>query len=167
MAWQGLNPILDVGGRPCDPPHYQYHVTKISQRTSVDRNKLTKADYNRIVGTSSSPVGTHSGHYLTYHDRDGRVYVSWRGKENDQTIWWSLFDISVWTQQTAIPNAGTYNKPAIASFGGDLYLAWKGIDQDQRIWWIRHNTMPGQQILSDLPKVTNMSPALAPWYPPH
>jgi len=50
----------------------------------------------------------------------------------------------------------------------NLYLAWKGINRDQIIFWIKPKTMPGQQILSNLPYGTNMSPALAqesPW--PH
>lgn len=86
-------------------------------------------------------VGTSNGPALAAFAAPGastqRLYMAWRGADDDQTIYWSRLNEATqkWEEQRAVPGAGTSNNPALAVFNGALYLVWNGGAFDSNIYW--------------------------------
>ena len=97
-------------------------------------------------------VGTSVGPSLSVYN--GRLYMAWKGIDNDQRIWFSSFGPSnfngtAWAPQQQVQGVGTSVGPSLSVYNGRLYMAWKGIDNDQRIWFSSFNGTswaPQQQV---------------------
>jgi hypothetical protein len=75
----------------------------------------------------------------------GKVYAAWKGKNNDQSLWYAIYDGSTWsgqvsgTNQTQIPGVGSSVGPSLASVGNTLYAVWKGEGSDETLWYAQYD----------------------------
>jgi hypothetical protein len=114
-------------------------------------------------GTSNTPV------MATLHNR---VYMFWKGIDNDNTAYWSVLDMSdpvanpnpIWSAQKqivydTIETSGAVSHPIGSTVGpiaatraaDNILLAWKGAEGDSQIWLSLFDgtTFTGQLALSD------------------
>jgi hypothetical protein len=89
------------------------------------------------------------------------LYMAWKGKDEDEGIWWSSYEGKGWSEQQIVPGVATSVGPALAILNGRLYMAWKGATGDESLWLSRldgETWEPQQQI----PNVgSSVGPALA------
>jgi hypothetical protein len=95
------------------------------------------------------------------------LHMVWRGRDDDQTLWWSQFN-NGWTPQQQIVAFSSTHGPALAhcndpspSPAQTLMLVWKGRSDDQVLYWSRlvNNQWEGQR---DVPGASSSAaPALA------
>ncbi len=81
------------------------------------------------VGTSDRPALTMFA---------GRMWMAWKGIEDDSGLYFSTFDGSAWAPQERIEGRGSSHGPTLAVFGNRFYMFWKGIGDDSRVFsaWI-------------------------------
>lgn len=107
-----------------------------------------------ITGSSAEPS------IAVWNDNSGtRLVLAWKGKDADETLWFSTFDGSTWSPQTRIPNAASSDGPALALFRGEIYAAWKGPGEDARIWFSRYD---GSQWANPAPFPSSFASIRAP-----
>lgn len=115
-----------------------------------------------------------SSQQLTSHDRGtstapalasykNKLYMAWKGKDDDPRIFFSVFDGSRWSpQQFTSGDRGTSTAPALAAYKNKLYMVWKGKDDDPRLFFsvFDGNRWSPQQLTSH-DRGTSAAPALA------
>jgi hypothetical protein len=69
--------------------------------------------------------------------RGNSIILTWKGVEDDSTIYFSLFANNEFSGQASVPNVGTSVGPSVVQADGRTYMAWKGIDGDSGIYWTR------------------------------
>jgi hypothetical protein len=69
--------------------------------------------------------------------RGNSIILTWKGVEDDSTIWFSLFANNEFSGQAWVPNVGTSVGPSVVQANGRTYMAWKGIAGDSKIYWSR------------------------------
>ena len=67
---------------------------------------------------------------------DGRLVMAWKSSD-DERIYWSKFDGTNWSPQSAIPGRTTSHAPALAALGNQLLMFWKGSGNDTRIFYAK------------------------------
>jgi hypothetical protein len=60
--------------------------------------------------------------------------MAWKSSHDEQ-IYWSTFDGTNWSPQSAIAGRATSHAPALAAFGDRLFMFWKGSGNDTRIFY--------------------------------
>jgi hypothetical protein len=78
------------------------------------------------AGTSHRPALTGVGNML---------YLTWKGMDDDEGLYWSTFDGHRWAPQRKVPGVGTSVGPALKYHSRREYMAWKGVDDDEGIYW--------------------------------
>jgi len=63
-----------------------------------------------------------------------KLVAAWKGPYDEENLWYSTFDGTVWTPQQPIPNAKSSDAPSLTTLNGKIYAAWKGPDEDEKIW---------------------------------
>ena len=76
---------------------------------------------NSSVGPALAAVGDH-------------VYAAWKGEQDDERLFYSVFDGANWTAQQTIPGNSSVG-PALAHFRGHPFAIWKGEFFDQRLYF--------------------------------
>ncbi|MDO8948069.1 MAG: C25 family cysteine peptidase [Desulfocapsaceae bacterium] len=125
----------------------------------------------RIGGTTK---GLWSQQQLTRGDRgtshgpavaswQKKLFMTWKGKLNDEHIFQSTFADNVWSpQQLTSGDRGTSDGPALAVFKDKLHMVWKGKFDDVRIF---HSVFDGaawtSQVLTSGDRGTSAAPTLA------
>ena len=87
---------------------------------------------NNASGLIFASIGTSRGPSATQHGN--RIMLAWKGAQEDQAIYFSLFDGNEFTGQIAISGVGTSEGPAVCRLGGTTYMAWKGVEDDSVIY---------------------------------
>jgi hypothetical protein len=119
MAWKGQD----------DSAIYWSTLSAWPDDNNVPQTRWDKPARVPGVGTSHSPA-------LAWHE--GQVWMAWKGMNEDESIYWSVFTNGEWEAQRALGFAATSSHPALASYNGHLYLVWKGAGDDNHIWWSRY-----------------------------
>jgi hypothetical protein len=70
---------------------------------------------------------------------NGVVYVAWKGRNTQDSIWYSSGGPGDWSSQTEIGFAKTTQAPALATDGSNVYLAWRGesLNTTDNVFWLR------------------------------
>jgi hypothetical protein len=119
---------------------------------------------NAIVQPSAATQCPAPGSSCAY--APASLFMSWKGVEGDEGIWFSTDFGSGWAPQAKIQNVGTSFRPALAAYNffdsftrnSLIHMAWKGIDNDQGIYFIKFDGNPQQLV----PGVgTSVGPSLA------
>ena len=129
------------GGTSCVPfAGYAYMVYNGVKGEGIWYSKFDGASFPNpeevkgIVGSPSPPAVS----VLPAKDGKGETLVlTWRGKDGDESLWYSTFDGSNWSEHHPIPGASSAFGPALTSFHDHIYAAWRGGGEDQRIWYSR------------------------------
>ncbi len=89
------------------------------------------------------------------------MLAAWKGVNNDQGIYYALFDGCYFLPQQLVNGVGTGVGPALASFSGKFFMAWKGVNNDQGIYFssLNGSTWAAQSNISGIG--TSYRPALA------
>jgi hypothetical protein len=69
--------------------------------------------------------------------RGNSIILTWKGVEDDSTIYFSLFANNEFSGQAGVPNVGTSVGPSVVQVGGNTLMAWKGIEGDSAMYWSR------------------------------
>ena len=88
-----------------------------------------------------------------------KLVLAWKESGEEETLWFSTFDGSIWTQQQPIPQAASAYGPALTYFRGVIYAAWRGPGEDERIWCSSYN---GTSWTEPSPLPSNFTTSLAP-----
>lgn len=128
--------------------------------SQFDGTAWTNAQVLTNVGTSNGPATIA---FKSESDSAPLLYMTWRGADQDQSIWWATFDGTRWNQPSQIAGAGTSKDPAFAVFNNQLYLVWNGGAGDSNIYWsVFDNTTKSWSVRQQVPGVgTDSSPAIA------
>lgn len=119
----------------------------------LHQNDLQWSEQRELTDRGSSWQPTMAVH------RD-RLFMAWRGVNDDQQIFWATFDGSNWSLQQVLDDRGSFQGgPALAEFDGELVMAWRGVEFDHRIFWatFRDGWSP-QRVLPD--RASQDGPAL-------
>jgi hypothetical protein len=85
-------------------------------------------------GRQQVPNALSSGGVALAGPAGGPLFLTWKGVDGDEQIWWSTFDGGTWSGPQVVPGALSTVGPALAPYAG-VFMAWKGGSGDQRIWW--------------------------------
>ncbi len=119
-------------------------------------------DVNTAGDTSvagDKPLSCGNNIYL--NNGDTSVLMAWKGMNNDQTLWYSLYDGASWAPQRQVPNVASSVGPSLARYKGKIYMAWKGMNTDQGIWFTSYdgNSWAAQKNVAGV--ATSYKPVLA------
>ena len=95
--------------------------SKWSEKTKILDPARTKLRPALAVWSDSSGYGQ-------------RLVLVWKESGEEETLWYSTFDGSVWAEQQPIPHAASADGPALAFYRGSIHAAWRGPRDDERIW---------------------------------
>src|SRR5271156_6103417 len=110
-----------------------------------------------IAGSPSPPAVS----VLPAKDGKGETLVlAWRGKDGDESLWYSTFDGSHWSEHHPIPGGVSAFGPALTSFHDHVYAAWRGGGEDQRIWYSRFDGTSWEDAVPSI-FTSALNPALA------
>jgi hypothetical protein len=79
-----------------------------------------------FIGSSHGPSATIRG---------DRILLAWKGVEDDQGIYFSLFDGNEFTGQIRVNGVGTSQGPSVCTVLGFTHMAWKGLEGDNTVYW--------------------------------
>jgi hypothetical protein len=97
----------------------------------------------------------------------GRLYLAWRGVEDDQGLWWASYPDPTrnppFTASQPLPHKASSRGPSLAAFDGRLFMAWRGIVGDEHLWWATSDgqSWSDQILLGD--RISDDSPVLIPF----
>jgi len=103
-------------------------------------DKIWYANYDGAtwtrIGNIPSPAQTSARPATTVMNVQGshKLVAAWKGPYDEETLWYSMFDGTVWTPQQPIPKAMSSDAPSLTTFNGKVYAAWKGPDEDEKVW---------------------------------
>jgi hypothetical protein len=96
------------------------------QRIVAYPDTQTSGGVFRNIGSSHGPSATLDG---------DRILLAWKGAQEDQGIYFSLFDGDEFTGQIRVAGVGTSQGPAVCNISGVTHMAWKGVEGDNVIYW--------------------------------
>jgi hypothetical protein len=126
MFWKGVDGDTSAYWAVLDRPGVANAIWS-SQRQIVYDDIVTLGATPHAIGSTVGPMAaTRAG---------TSILLAWKGAEDDNQIWLSLFDGTTFTGQLALFDAGTTSGPGLTDVDGISTLAWKGVEGDSTIWW--------------------------------
>jgi len=93
-------------------------------------------------GSTDSPALAVAGS-STFTTSERRLYMTWKGAEDDTALYWSHLTTSGWSSQVRIEDVSSTHGPALVAYRRDatttaLFMAWKGSGDDSGLYWSRN-----------------------------
>jgi hypothetical protein len=93
-------------------------------------------------GSTDTPALAVAGS-STFTTSERRLYMAWKGAEDDTSLYWSHLTASGWSPQTTIEDVSSTHGPALIAYRRDatttaLFMAWKGSGDDSALYWSRN-----------------------------
>ena len=129
-----------------DPQKVDAAVTREPDTMTTGRliGRLTCQRQTQIDGKGStdSPALAVAGN-STFTTSERRLYMAWKGAEDDTSLYWSHLTASGWSPQVRIEDVSSTHGPALIAYRRDdtttaLFMAWKGSDDDSGLYWSRN-----------------------------
>ncbi|MDQ8044054.1 MAG: M57 family metalloprotease [Solirubrobacteraceae bacterium] len=122
LFWKGIPGDSTCWYSTMDPNTGVWAPQRQIQYDSSEASGVTK----HAIGSTNGPTATVRG---------DQIFLTWKGVQGDQAIWFSMFRGGDFSGQATIPNVGTAIGPSTAHANGQTYVAWKGINDDNVIYW--------------------------------